>query len=65
MPTRPVQSFSRTSHRPYPARPNSRVLSTTTVRPPHRARDAAAAARLWSEAEHLTGVTLPAGATQP
>ena len=41
------------------------MLSTTTVRPPHRARDAAAAARLWSEAEHLTGVTLPAGATQP
>jgi NAD(P)-dependent dehydrogenase (short-subunit alcohol dehydrogenase family) len=41
------------------------VGPTTTVRPPHRARDAATAARLWSEAEHLTGVTLPAGATQP
>ncbi|HEV2375609.1 MAG TPA: SDR family oxidoreductase [Streptosporangiaceae bacterium] len=35
------------------------VGPTTTVRPPRRARDAAAAARLWSEAEHLTGVALP------
>src|SRR5580692_7350920 len=34
------------------------VGPTTTVRPPHRARDAATAARLWREAEHLTGVTL-------
>jgi len=41
------------------------VGPTTAVRPPHQARDAATAARLWSEAEHLTGVTLPAGATQP
>jgi NAD(P)-dependent dehydrogenase (short-subunit alcohol dehydrogenase family) len=31
------------------------VGPTTTVRPPRRARDAATAARLWSEAEHLTG----------
>jgi NAD(P)-dependent dehydrogenase (short-subunit alcohol dehydrogenase family) len=37
------------------------VGPTTAVRPPRRARDAATAARLWSEAEHLTGVTLPAG----
>jgi hypothetical protein len=34
------------------------VGPTTTVRPPRRARDAATAVRLWSEAEHLTGVTL-------
>jgi NAD(P)-dependent dehydrogenase (short-subunit alcohol dehydrogenase family) len=33
------------------------VGPTTTVRPPHRARDAATAVRLWSEAEHLTGAT--------
>jgi NAD(P)-dependent dehydrogenase (short-subunit alcohol dehydrogenase family) len=33
------------------------VGPTTTVRPPRRARDAAIAARLWSEAERLTGVT--------
>ena len=32
---------------------------TTTVRPPRRARDAATAARLWTEAERLTGVLLP------
>lgn len=38
------------------------VGPTTFVRPPRRARDAAAAARLWTEAEHLTGVRLPAGA---
>ena len=38
------------------------VGPTTFVRPPRRARDAAAAARLWAEAEHLTGVRLPAGA---
>src|SRR3989454_6671786 len=31
----------------------------TTARIPHRARDAATAARLWAEAERLTGVTLP------
>jgi NAD(P)-dependent dehydrogenase (short-subunit alcohol dehydrogenase family) len=33
------------------------VGPTTTVRPPRRARDADTAARLWSEAEHLTGVS--------
>src|SRR5215831_11389654 len=33
------------------------VGPTTTVRPPRRARDAAAADRLWAEAERLTGVT--------
>lgn len=37
------------------------VGPTTTVRPPRRARDAATAARLWSEAEHLTGVAPPSG----
>jgi len=41
------------------------VGPTTTVRPPRRARDAATAARLWSEAEQLTGVALPAGAARP
>ena len=41
------------------------VGPTTTARPPRRARDAATAARLWSEAEHLTGLTLPASATRP
>ena len=35
------------------------VGPTTTARIPRRARDAATAARLWAEAEHLTGVTLP------
>jgi NAD(P)-dependent dehydrogenase (short-subunit alcohol dehydrogenase family) len=38
------------------------VGPTTFVRPPRRARDTAAADRLWTEAEHLTGVRLPAGA---
>jgi hypothetical protein len=38
------------------------VGPTTTVRPPRRARDAVTAARLWSEAERLTGTALPAGA---
>ena len=38
------------------------VGPTTTVRPPRRARDAATAARLWAEAERLTGTALPAGA---
>ena len=38
------------------------VGPTTFVRPPRRARDTAAAARLWAEAERLTGVHLPAGA---
>jgi len=41
------------------------VGPTTTVRPPRRARDAATAARLWTEAERLSGVTMPAGATRP
>jgi len=36
------------------------VGPTTTVQPPRRARDAATAARLWTEAERLTGVSLPA-----
>ena len=35
------------------------VGPTTTARIPRRARDAATAARLWAEAERLTGVTLP------
>lgn len=38
------------------------VGPTSFVRPPRRARDTAAAARLWTEAERLTGVPLPAGA---
>jgi NAD(P)-dependent dehydrogenase (short-subunit alcohol dehydrogenase family) len=38
------------------------VGPTTFVRPPRRARNTAAAARLWAEAEQLTGVRLPAGA---
>jgi NAD(P)-dependent dehydrogenase (short-subunit alcohol dehydrogenase family) len=38
------------------------VGPTTTVRPPRRSRDAADAARLWSEAERLTGAELPAAA---
>jgi NAD(P)-dependent dehydrogenase (short-subunit alcohol dehydrogenase family) len=41
------------------------VGPTTTVRPPRRARDAETAARLWTEAERLTGVTLPAGISRP
>ena len=36
------------------------VGPTTTVQPPRRARDTAAATRLWAEAERLTGVMLPA-----
>jgi NAD(P)-dependent dehydrogenase (short-subunit alcohol dehydrogenase family) len=36
------------------------VGPTTTVRPPKRARDTVVAERLWSEAERLTGITLPA-----
>jgi NAD(P)-dependent dehydrogenase (short-subunit alcohol dehydrogenase family) len=35
------------------------VGPTTFVRPPRRARDIAAAARLWAEAERLTGTALP------
>jgi hypothetical protein len=42
------------------------VGPTTFVRPPAApARDTAAAARLWAEAERLTGVSLPAGASTP
>ena len=41
------------------------VGPTTAVRPPRRARDAATAARLWDEAERLTGTALPAGAARP
>jgi NAD(P)-dependent dehydrogenase (short-subunit alcohol dehydrogenase family) len=41
------------------------VGPTTTVRPPRRARDAATAARLWREAERLTGVVMPASAARP
>ena len=40
------------------------VGPTTFVRPPRRARDTAAAARLWAEAERLTGVRLPAPAAR-
>jgi hypothetical protein len=40
------------------------VGATTFIRPPRRARDAAAAARPWTEAEQLTGVRLPAGAVR-
>jgi NAD(P)-dependent dehydrogenase (short-subunit alcohol dehydrogenase family) len=36
------------------------VGPTEAVRPPPRARDAATAARLWTEAERLTGVSLAA-----
>jgi NAD(P)-dependent dehydrogenase (short-subunit alcohol dehydrogenase family) len=41
------------------------VGPTTTVRPPRRARDAATAARLWAEAERITGVSLPTKAARP
>jgi len=40
------------------------VGPTTTVRIPRSARDDATAARLWAEAERLTGVSLPAEAAQ-
>ncbi len=40
------------------------VGPTTIVRIPRNARDDAAAARLWAEAERLTGVALPAEAAQ-
>ena len=40
------------------------VGPTTTVRPPRRARDTAAATRLWAEAERLTGTALPVGAVR-
>ena len=39
------------------------VGPTITARPPRRARDAAAGARLWAVAERLTGVALPANIT--
>ena len=41
------------------------VGPTITVRPPRRARDAATAARLWAESEHLTGVALSTEAGRP
>ena len=44
-----------------PGRMMGLVGPTTFVRPPRRARDTAAAARLWAEAERLTGVRLPGG----
>jgi NAD(P)-dependent dehydrogenase (short-subunit alcohol dehydrogenase family) len=40
------------------------VGPTTVIRIPRSARDDATAARLWAEAELLTGVALPAEATQ-
>lgn len=40
------------------------VGPTTTVRIPRSARDDGTAARLWAEAERLTGVSLPAAAAQ-
>jgi NAD(P)-dependent dehydrogenase (short-subunit alcohol dehydrogenase family) len=41
------------------------VGPTTVARPPRWARDAATAARLWTEAERLSGVALPAKAARP
>ena len=41
------------------------VGPTTFVRPPRRARDAAAAARLWAAAEQLTGSTCPRCGRRP
>jgi NAD(P)-dependent dehydrogenase (short-subunit alcohol dehydrogenase family) len=40
------------------------VGPTTAVAPPRRARDTAAAARLWDQAERLTGTSLPVGAAR-
>jgi NAD(P)-dependent dehydrogenase (short-subunit alcohol dehydrogenase family) len=40
------------------------VGPTTFVRPPRRARDTAAATRLWTEAERLSGARLPAAAAR-
>jgi NAD(P)-dependent dehydrogenase (short-subunit alcohol dehydrogenase family) len=40
------------------------VGPTTAVTPPRRARDTAAAARLWEQAERLTGASLPVGAAR-
>jgi NAD(P)-dependent dehydrogenase (short-subunit alcohol dehydrogenase family) len=48
-----------------PGRSFGLVGPATFVRPPRRARDTAAAARLWTEAERLTGVLLPAGPFVP
>jgi NAD(P)-dependent dehydrogenase (short-subunit alcohol dehydrogenase family) len=47
-----------------PGRMLGLVGPTTFVRPPRRARDTAVAARLWTEAERLTGVRLPTGAVR-
>ncbi len=41
------------------------VGPTTKVTPPRRARDKETAARLWTESERLTAVTLAASANQP
>ena len=41
------------------------VGPTKAVRPPRRARDAATATRLWTEAERLTGVSLAASSARP
>jgi NAD(P)-dependent dehydrogenase (short-subunit alcohol dehydrogenase family) len=41
------------------------VGPTTLAKPPRAARDAAAAARLWAESEHLTGVSWPAMTASP
>ena len=41
------------------------VGPTTAVRAPRRARDAATATRLWTEAERLTGVSLAASSARP
>jgi NAD(P)-dependent dehydrogenase (short-subunit alcohol dehydrogenase family) len=41
------------------------VGPATTVRLPRNARSAATAARLWAEAERLTGVAVPAQVTRP
>jgi NAD(P)-dependent dehydrogenase (short-subunit alcohol dehydrogenase family) len=40
------------------------VGPTKAVRIPRRARDAATAARLWAQAERLTGTSLPASASR-
>jgi NAD(P)-dependent dehydrogenase (short-subunit alcohol dehydrogenase family) len=41
------------------------VGPTTTVRPPRRARNAATAARLWTESERLTGTALTPAPSRP
>jgi NAD(P)-dependent dehydrogenase (short-subunit alcohol dehydrogenase family) len=40
------------------------VGPTTAINPPRRARDAVTAARLWEQAERLTGVSLPVSAAR-